>query len=330
MRHRRLFLLLVASLLLACTAVAPMASAARPKVRLVKIIKAPPARTGHTKALFRFKRARATKTRCRVDRRRYRRCRSRAKYRALRPGRHVFRLRARRGGRTVVVRRRWTIVKGDSIGAPLPPPGKLLFDEEFNGPFLNTLNWSPYNSLGHAGNGLRRPSALTVSNGMLAITANMVYGQLVSGGMSHRRNYIYGRYEFRVRTDTDPTGTTSGIVLTWPQRQWSPEFTENDVYETGAGRNTRWPFRTFIHYGRTNSQKYFDHRASAAQWHTMTMDWRRSALKIYRDGVLVWALRKRSHIPDVPHHVSIQLDARSTRTLTTPVRMYVDYVRIYE
>lgn len=28
-------------------------------------------------------------------------------------------------------------------------------------------------------------------------------------------------------------------------------------------------------------------------------------------------------------HAGIQLDARATRTLTQPVRMYVDYVRIY-
>lgn len=56
---------------------------------------------------------------------------------------------------------------------------------------------------------------------------------------------------------------------------------------------------------------------------------RPSALKIYRDGVLVWTLTDTAAIPDVLHHFNIQLDALNTRTLTTPVRMYVDYVRIY-
>jgi hypothetical protein len=34
------------------------------------------------------------------------------------------------------------------------------------------------------------------------------------------------------------------------------------------------------------------------------------------------------HIPHTPHHLVVQLDAVSHR-LSTPVRMYVDYVRIY-
>ncbi len=34
-------------------------------------------------------------------------------------------------------------------------------------------------------------------------------------------------------------------------------------------------------------------------------------------------------IADVFHRVSIQLDARAPRALTTPVRMYVDYIRVY-
>ena len=71
------------------------------------------------------------------------------------------------------------------------------------------------------------------------------------------------------------------------------------------------------------------HKADASKWHTMVMDWRPSSLKIYRDGELVWTVTDTAVIPDVLHHLAIQLDASATRTLTTPVRMYVDYVRIY-
>jgi len=117
--------------------------------------------------------------------------------------------------------------------------------------------------------------------------------------------------------------------MTWPQRQWSPEFTENDMYETGP--STRDQFRTFIHYGgSTRSQKAYGHPVDATQWHTIAMDWRRDSLKMYRDGRRVWTLNDKVAIPDVMHHVGIQLDARYTRRLRAPVRMYVDYMRIYE
>ena len=327
MRHRHLSLLCVASLLLLSVAVVPVASAARP--RLVRIVKAPPARTGDTKAVFRLKRARATRTSCRIDGRRYRRCRVRVRYRGLRPGRHIFRVRARRGGRTAVVRRRWTVVQAANAPTLPSPQRKLLFADEFNGSSLDITNWGLYNGPGHGGNGLRRPSAVSVSGGSLVMTAKMVNGKLESGGMSHRQHYRYGRYEFRVRTERDPTGTMSGTVMTWPQRQWSPEFTENDMYETGP-QTDRNRFMTFIHYGRSiTTQKYFAHYVDATQWHRIAMDWRRDSLKMYRDGRLVWTLNDQVAIPDVLHHVSIQLDARATRTLTTPVRMYVDYMRIY-
>jgi len=206
----------------------------------------------------------------------------------------------------------------------------LRFSDEFDGSSLDTTKWNPWYGPGHGGHGLRRPSALSVSGGSLVITAKMVNGKIESGGMSQKQNYRYGRYELRARTEVDPTGTMSGIVLTWPQYQWSPEYTENDIYETGPGVNTRWPFRTFIHYGNTtSSQKAFVHQADASQWHTMAMDWRASSLKIYRDGVLVFTVNDTYAIPDVLHHLTVQLDARATRTLTTPVRMYVDYLRIY-
>lgn len=217
-----------------------------------------------------------------------------------------------------------------STTTTLPPPsGTLRFSDEFNGSSLDTTKWSPWYGAGYGGNGVRQPSALSVSNGSLAITAKMVNGKIESGGISQKANYKYGRYEFRVRTERDPTGTMSGIVMTWPQYQWSPEFTENDMYETGPS-TARNPFTTFIHYGRSyTTQKFYRHYVDATQWHTVVMDWRGGSLKIYRDGALVWTLTDTYAIPDVLHHLNVQLDARYTRTLTTPVRMYVDYVRIY-
>jgi hypothetical protein len=213
-----------------------------------------------------------------------------------------------------------------------PTSGRtLVFDDEFNGTTLDTTRWTPYYSAGNGGHGLRRPSAFTLDgNGNLVVTARMVDGQIVSGGMSARQNYTYGYFEFRVKTEIDPTGTMNGVVLTWPQSGNWPTDGELDVYETGNNASTRTPFHSFVHYTSSNKQYYFTHLADAAQWHVIAMDWTASALKIYRDGMLVWTLTDAAAIPDVAHHLCIQLDAMVTRTLTQPVRMYVDYVRIWK
>jgi beta-glucanase (GH16 family) len=220
---------------------------------------------------------------------------------------------------------RWTTTTVPSVAGR-----KLVFEDDFNGTTLNTAGWSPYKSAGNAGNGLRRPSAFSLDgDGHLVITARMINGRIVSGGMSNRLNQTYGLFEFRVRTDPDPTGTMSGVVLTWPQSGRWPKDGEEDIYETGDAVNTRWPFSSFVHYTSRNRQYSFHHHADGAQWHTMAMDWTADAIKIYRDGVLVWTIHDKAAIPDVAHHLCIQLDAKATRTLTTPVRMYIDDVRIY-
>ena len=197
---------------------------------------------------------------------------------------------------------------------------------------MNTAsNWSPYNSPGHDGNGLRRESAIQLDgSGNLVITANSVNGQPVSGGMQTQRGFRYGWFEFRVRTEPDPTGTMNGVVLTWPQSGRWPVDGENDIYETGNNAGTRSPFYSYVHYGAANDQHVFRHDADGAQWHTMAMDWRPDAIRFYRDGAPAGTLTDASAIADVAHLLCIQLDAMATRQLTAPVRMFVDYVRIYE
>jgi beta-glucanase (GH16 family) len=206
----------------------------------------------------------------------------------------------------------------------------LVFADNFDGNQLDTRRWAPYFSAGHLGNGLRRPSAFSLDgHGRLVVTARMSGGQIVSGGMAARKSQTYGRFEFRVRTVVDPTGTMSGVVLTWPQSGRWPIDGENDIYETGSAAGTRRPFHSYVHFGAGNQQYAYRHAADAAAWHTMAMDWSPNAIRIYRDHRLVWTVNDRRAIPDVPHHLTIQLDAKADRKLTRPVRMFVDWVRIY-
>jgi len=219
----------------------------------------------------------------------------------------------------------------DTIVDTTPPVStwKLVFQDDFSGSSVNIDNWGIYNSPGHAGNGLRRPEAFSVADGLLTVTAQMVDGNIVSGGMAHKMNYKYGKFEFRVRNEQDPSEAVSGVVLTWPQSERWPMDGENDMYETGTSA-TRSSFNTFIHYGTTaGTQKQFTHYADATKWHTIAMEWEANSLRMYDDSTLVWTLTDLEAIPDVPHHLCIQLDAFK-QSMTGTVKMYVDWVKIYQ
>jgi beta-glucanase (GH16 family) len=222
---------------------------------------------------------------------------------------------------------------GRQVGAPVGANAdhgstswRLVFRDDFDGPTVDPA-WWPYDGPGHQGNGVRSPSAFTIENGVLVVTAQMVAGRLVSGGLYHSLGLRYGRFEFRVRTDPDPSGVTSGVVLTWPESDNWPADGENDIYETGTDP-ARTSFNSFVHYGADDATVSIGHPVPATQWHTMAMDWEPGAIRIYRDGSLTGTITDRTAIPDVAHHLCIQLDPYAPQ-MTGRARMYVDDVRIY-
>lgn len=208
------------------------------------------------------------------------------------------------------------------------PEWKLIFQDDFSETSVDRNHWGLYDSPGNSNFGLRRPDAINVSDGNLVITAQMLNGNLVSGGMSHNIYQTYGKYEFRVRTENDPSEATSGVILTWPKNYTGPIDGENDMYETGTEIGRPF-FHTFIHYGYTNNTQYSTtHAVDATQWHTVGMEWTSKSIKIYRDNALVWTITDEKAIPDVPHCLCVQLDSWKS-TMTGVVRMYVDWVKVY-
>ncbi len=274
-------------------------------------------------------------------------CSSRRATAIVAPGRHTARVRARKGGGSASLSWTWSVT-GDAAADPKaaapasalqspaptlpdrPAAWRLMLADDFDGSSLDMSTWLPYgpNWPGHDGNGIRDGSAISVGGGMLTITAQMRSGSLVSGAIASYLNFAYGRVEFRVRTDADPSQATSGVVLLWPQddRDW-PSAGEYDIYETGT-RPDRATFDSFVHYGADNRQHWLGHPADATAWHDMAMDWTPDGISIYRDGVLAGTIDDPQAISASPHHVCVQLDAFRT-LMGSPVRMQVDHLRVY-
>lgn len=199
---------------------------------------------------------------------------------------------------------------------------------DFNGSSLDRRAWGAYNSVGGFGNGLRRPSAITVENGLLRITAR---GN-VSGGMGHQRDQLYGRWEFRARTDKG-RGRGSAILL-WPETE-NKDDGELDMMEVPSEDRSQAHF--VIHYSAQNKLAGSKVSGDFSQWHTFAMDWLPNRITWYVDGVKQFETTDRNVIPRVPMHMTIQLDMGPfeewipAADATTPeeVRLEVDWVEIF-
>ena len=179
----------------------------------------------------------------------------------------------------------------------------------------------PYS--GTAAVGLWQPNAVTLENGNLVITAQPQNGQAVSGGLAHQRYFTYGKIELRLRTDADAAAATSAVVQLEPQSQQQGRVS---LYETGPGRS---PFKSVVFYEDDTQKAEVSHLADGTQWQLMALEWRPDTLRLFRNSQLVATFTDPKVLPQGPHRVSIRLEALKN-TLAAPVRLYVDYVRLYE
>lgn len=219
---------------------------------------------------------------------------------------------------------------------PPPAPAKvagpgfrLIGGDEFNAGSLNTRKWGTYNSVGGFGNGLRRPSAVTVSGGNLVITAS---GH-TSGGMADSFGQIYGRWEFRARTDLG-RGFGSAILL-WPN---SEKLSDGEIDIAEVPDEKRDVVNYVLHSGSDgNTVDGSNLPGDYAQWHTFAVDWLPNQITWFVDGTAVYQVTNKARIPDVPMHLAVQLDQGPVKDwipapdATTPpqIRMQVDWVRVY-
>jgi beta-glucanase (GH16 family) len=205
--------------------------------------------------------------------------------------------------------------------------------DEFTGSEVDLKTWNLYDSPGGFGNGYRRPEAISQSEGLLKITAR----DDVSGGMAENVGQLYGRWEFRVRTEKG-RGFGSAILL-WPDSEQWPQDGELDIMEVPGENRDLAHF--VAHWADESGSDTVNGKAvpgDFSQWHTFALEWLPDRITWYVDGVKKYENTDKTVIPTKPMHLTIQLDQGPKKDWimapddTTPeeVNLEVDWVRVYK
>jgi hypothetical protein len=195
--------------------------------------------------------------------------------------------------------------------------------DEFDGTAVNTAKWALYNGPGHNGKGLRRPSQITVADGVLTITGNSIG---TTGGMSMHDGRRHGRWETRMQI---PRGDSRyhPVLLLWPEAEDWPVGGEVDYAETNTAAGD---VDFFLHYSAQNRTTHAAKVLDLTQWHNYAVEWTPTSIKGYIDGVQFFSDTVTSHLPPRAMHQTIQLDwFPNGTTPTAESRMNVAWVRIY-
>lgn len=183
--------------------------------------------------------------------------------------------------------------------------------------------WQAYNSIGHAGNGIRTPSAFHVANGVLRVSGD---AKGTTGGMAAQfDNSRYGKWEVRMRvSERDPQ--YHPVLLLWPDSEKWPCDGEVDFAE-GWDRTDIVNFVLISGCEDTVTRQFTS--IDQTQWHDYAVEWTPTAMIGYIDGVEVFRDTNTSHLPPGPMHLCIQLDWFPNGSATKPSWMDVDWVRFY-
>ncbi|TQM06223.1 glycoside hydrolase family 16 protein [Pseudonocardia kunmingensis] len=193
-------------------------------------------------------------------------------------------------------------------------------EDDFTG---GTEQWDVYDGPGHAGEGRRSPSAVTVQDGILTITGD---SSGTTAGMAWNPGQKYGRWEGRVRAPaSDPS--YNALLLLWPDAEDFPVGGEIDFMEMLD--HTRQTTDIFIHYGEDNSQVNGQVEIDGTEWHNWAVEWTPEAITAYVDGEEWYRTTDTSIFPPGPMHLCIQLDWFPEGDTPQESTMHVDWVRQY-
>ena len=219
-----------------------------------------------------------------------------------------------------------------------PPPATaaalfgwpLLSADEFDGSSVDTASWNVYHGHTTGDVGKQSPDAVTVSEGMLQITA---HGK-TSGGLSWDTGQTYGRWEIRAKAQ--PATGYGPVMLLWPESGKWPDDGEIDFME--QPKPQRAQNNVTVHYGSDNSQDATQQSGDFSQWHTYAVEWEPDHITGWIDGKQVFTTTKKAEIPTGPMHLAIQEDIgpidgwipAPDKSTPATVKLDVDWVRIYK
>ncbi len=184
-------------------------------------------------------------------------------------------------------------------------------------------DWGVYDGVGHDGQGVRSPGAVSVSDGVMTITGS---SNGTTAGMAWGQGQKYGRWEARVAAPaSDPS--YHAVALLWPDAENWPVGGEVDFMEMSeADRQTT---EMFLHYGADNSQLSSSVAVDATQWHNWAVEWTPDHIVAYVDGIEWFRSTDASTLPPGPMHLCLQLDWFPEGGAVRPSSMAVDWVRQY-
>jgi beta-glucanase (GH16 family) len=230
------------------------------------------------------------------------------------------------------------------VGAPGSPrpvggaagPWNLVFDSGFNGPSLDTSQWST----GFFGSGITQPdnsfeqecydpAQVSVANGELDLTAiakaencGGVTRPYASGIVTTngKFSFTYGYMEARIWLPG------SGNIADWPAfwavgQNW-PTDGEIDVLEGLGGQ-------ACAHFHNSAGQRGLCVGGTfTGGWHTFAANWQPGSITCYYDGTKIW--QDVSGVTSAPMYLILDLALDGSPSNTVPATMRVDYVRVWQ
>lgn len=220
---------------------------------------------------------------------------------------------------------------------------QLIWQDEFNGPTLDTSKWAYRGTGSTRGNGIvSAKNCYLDKQGHLIIEAtktdtNYVIGQI---GTMNKFHQTYGYFECRAKTSSQ-IGTCAAFWLqssTYGSIIGDPgqSGTEIDIMEYRHANNKELVHHT-IHwdgYGKDHRQEGSRERVKNfdKDFHTFGLEWTEKKYIFYIDGKRVWSTRKA--VSQTMQYIILSLEMTNwcgdPSNSVFPDRVLFDYVRVYE
>ncbi len=195
--------------------------------------------------------------------------------------------------------------------------------------FASLSQWQLYDSAGHGGNGLRRPSQVSVANGVCTISGT---ASGTTGGMALRNhNQMFGKWTWRMRA-APGARVYNPVCLLWGQGSGSSvnastgEIDVVECWQDAARQSNQFT----LHYGDGTSMIGASTFVDMSQWRTYSLLWTPTQISTWIDDQRPYFITSEADkFPKVPMTVTAQLDWFPEEGTWGEANLQLDYVQIW-